>query len=426
MTLMSEIERVRDNIAAAYTALDEKGATLPESQNSANLAETIASVPSGGGGASFEALKQRVFSIENFSDSGSTKYSDFVDRGFNCISNYCQQNPSAGIAYTSSTDFVGLYFDDDIADFYVRPTSNFDSLWAMIVPEDATAVDLTEQSTGGNQTCFSVDLSTAAEKWIILIAPNSGVCDMLNFSGTSTFGGGYNNHDMEAILSHVRYTCIKNNSSTELSSSSNNFKVLNYLGANSSVLEGIDFYRKITGMTYLTDAANINNIFYPRSWVFDIKKFIEDNFETEVITYGTTQASASSTKSAFYNSYSKGRRITMAKKFPVILDFSDCSASTSTFYIGNKTNSWTNSSPIFGPVIQEMFIIPPDMNISWKVGEVNTQSNYITPESIKFFADHAPNVTSKTFTIGSRMIDYINNYDPTIITTLTSKGWTVN
>ena len=52
MAISSEITRINGNIAAAYTALEEKGATLPasDSQNSANLASTIATVSTGGGG----------------------------------------------------------------------------------------------------------------------------------------------------------------------------------------------------------------------------------------------------------------------------------------------------------------------------------------------------------------------------------------
>lgn len=48
MTIASEITRIKNNIAGAYTALSAKGATMPATQNSANLATTVASVPAGG------------------------------------------------------------------------------------------------------------------------------------------------------------------------------------------------------------------------------------------------------------------------------------------------------------------------------------------------------------------------------------------
>ena len=49
MTIASEITRINNNIAAAYTAASGKGATLPATENSANLATCIGSISGGGG-----------------------------------------------------------------------------------------------------------------------------------------------------------------------------------------------------------------------------------------------------------------------------------------------------------------------------------------------------------------------------------------
>lgn len=53
MSISSEITRIKTNIANAYTACEDKGATLPQTQNSANLAATINAISSG---AEVEAL----------------------------------------------------------------------------------------------------------------------------------------------------------------------------------------------------------------------------------------------------------------------------------------------------------------------------------------------------------------------------------
>lgn len=45
MSIRSEITRINNNIAAAYTAAENKGATMPATENSANLAQTVASIP---------------------------------------------------------------------------------------------------------------------------------------------------------------------------------------------------------------------------------------------------------------------------------------------------------------------------------------------------------------------------------------------
>lgn len=44
MSIKSEIDRIKSNVAAAYTALSAKGATIPTTKNSANLAAAIASI----------------------------------------------------------------------------------------------------------------------------------------------------------------------------------------------------------------------------------------------------------------------------------------------------------------------------------------------------------------------------------------------
>lgn len=47
MSVASEINRIKANIADAYTEAEAKGATMPTTENSANLAVTVASIPQG-------------------------------------------------------------------------------------------------------------------------------------------------------------------------------------------------------------------------------------------------------------------------------------------------------------------------------------------------------------------------------------------
>lgn len=51
MSVASEITRIKNNIANAYTAINSKGGTLPQTQNSANLATAINSISGGGSGS---------------------------------------------------------------------------------------------------------------------------------------------------------------------------------------------------------------------------------------------------------------------------------------------------------------------------------------------------------------------------------------
>ena len=52
MTVASEITRIKTNIENAYNSASEKGATLPDVQNSDNLATCISSITGGGSGGS--------------------------------------------------------------------------------------------------------------------------------------------------------------------------------------------------------------------------------------------------------------------------------------------------------------------------------------------------------------------------------------
>lgn len=49
MSIQSEIDRITENVLNAYSAVEEMGGTLPDEQNSLNLAESVMSIPKGGG-----------------------------------------------------------------------------------------------------------------------------------------------------------------------------------------------------------------------------------------------------------------------------------------------------------------------------------------------------------------------------------------
>ena len=72
-------------------------------------------------------------------------------------------------------------------------------------------------------------------------------------------------------------------------------------------------------------------------------------------------------------------------------------------------------------MIKANIILPAASNIT-----TLNASNKLTVASMRYIADHAPTTSGHTLTIGSTNIERANAYDPTIITTLTGKGWTVN
>lgn len=107
MSIASEITRINTNIAAAYTALDGKGATLPATQNSANLADTIDTITTGGGGGGnplFSVVDNIVtsFDLDNISSDWhmDTAYSK---------SNMGNNSGIVGVVYDECLDSETVY-----------------------------------------------------------------------------------------------------------------------------------------------------------------------------------------------------------------------------------------------------------------------------------------------------------------------------
>ena len=65
MSINSQIQRIKNNILAAYSEIDSKGGTVPSSKTSANLVAAIMSISTGGGGkfiiiSDSEAVKNKT------------------------------------------------------------------------------------------------------------------------------------------------------------------------------------------------------------------------------------------------------------------------------------------------------------------------------------------------------------------------------
>lgn len=58
MTVASEITKLQGNLAACYTAVSNKGGTMPEHENFDNLATAIGTISGGGSAGKYELLEQ--------------------------------------------------------------------------------------------------------------------------------------------------------------------------------------------------------------------------------------------------------------------------------------------------------------------------------------------------------------------------------
>ena len=120
MTIASEITRINNNIAAAYTACNNKGATIPQTQNSANLANCIGSISTGSTptlitksitangtyNASSDSADGYSSVTVNVSGGGSSKFGLTVDSFIGNVSNGVLSAPSTinGITFTGITE----------------------------------------------------------------------------------------------------------------------------------------------------------------------------------------------------------------------------------------------------------------------------------------------------------------------------------
>lgn len=108
MTIASEITRIQNNIAGAYTALSAKGATLPANQNSANLATTVASVPAGSGEtvtATNSSSYDRVSGEKVWLNKSGNNYSiiNYASADINSLIGVCKQNIAIGASGSVET-----------------------------------------------------------------------------------------------------------------------------------------------------------------------------------------------------------------------------------------------------------------------------------------------------------------------------------
>ena len=114
MTIESEITRIKTNISNAYDALEEKGATIPSDKNSANLADTVATITGGGGETNY--LGRTVtedgvlqFPTEPFSFSLPSNVTSIGDNSLQYALWNCTNLTSVDLSSVTSVSRYGLY-----------------------------------------------------------------------------------------------------------------------------------------------------------------------------------------------------------------------------------------------------------------------------------------------------------------------------
>lgn len=115
MTIASEITRINGNISDAYTAAGNKGATLPATQNSGNLATCIASIPSGGSGGNYTLLQRVKDDSNNEIGTVSGFFTDANNVEYAVVCLDAQYRNSSGVYLTSGYGVPSV--DSNMASF---------------------------------------------------------------------------------------------------------------------------------------------------------------------------------------------------------------------------------------------------------------------------------------------------------------------
>ena len=413
MTIGTEITRIKTNIENAYTALGEKGATIPEVKNSDNLVETVNSVSTGGGGESskkaiFKKVDDIIASIDG-SENGIT--ADNVSEKLPGWSIHSKANIPY-LFYYNRSGAVGYVLSDDVPNpIYVATT-------AVVATEGSVIEEIPDMNY---EKTFKITFPENSEKFIVFSKNNvQSISSGFGFIPDKLTNLFYRRHALgyvvyanitmtdEKTLSELDDRCYKADFDSTYYSMSDNLGI-----STSSRLEDFKLENMIYSCSgkYLDSPNNLHlDALVPLSSYVSSKQVIECCTDIKMREY--TLSANCTYKLLTDVSYAK--YFANFDGFPFVLD---CSNMSSKWYVGTYVNSYSNSR-LTCPY--EFYAILPSQDV-----DCFKQYGPISINALRFMAENAPTVSGKTLTIGEQNVTLANQVDPTIIETLTNKGWTV-
>lgn len=121
MSITTEIERIKTNIANAYTVCEGKGATLPTTLNSENLSNCISSI-TGGGGATGYIPYGLMAGYSGYGCEGGTTWEDFSGNGRNMTmyNNPTFDSENLAWSFNGTNQYGGVNFTAPSYDFTIE------------------------------------------------------------------------------------------------------------------------------------------------------------------------------------------------------------------------------------------------------------------------------------------------------------------
>ena len=402
MTIAEEINDLKSRVNSAYDACVEKGATIPTVKNTANLPECIRSISGGSPSpspASYEDVCKEVeFCQSKLVEQGGKstyagawiglRYSGIDYENFTLgSSNVVAVRTSDGAFYSYANNGASVtHHWDNSKDFDIEGIQTQHKFNWVIYYFSANSID----SNSSYLDCAKVvNIVYVFDMDLKFYSVTSGTTH--NSNGLCRYNDILQSFDF--INNHRCYE----NTSTNFSNFCYSCYSLTKLPDNLDTSSGTNFSNFCYSCYFLTKlpdnlvTSSGTNFSYFCYQCYSLTK-LPDNLDT---------SSGTNFSYFCYRCYS-------LTKLP---DNLVTSSGTNFSYFCSHCYALTKAN----------IILPAAYNIT----TINYSSK-LTVASMRYIADHAPTTSSHTLTIGSTNIERANAYDPTIITTLTGKGWTVN
>ena len=196
MSIADQITRIKDNISNAYDACNEKGATLPTTQNSANLAATITSIKAGGTGT-IDITTNGMHDVSSYASANVNVEPELQEKTTTTNGEIIPDDGYYGLSKVTvnvsggSSDFVGITREVTSNGVFGFPIENF----TFTLPSNAKdmSTDALNNAFDNCSSLTSVDLSSLSmiSGFQSLLSAFSGCSNLtsLNLSNLSTISG---------------------------------------------------------------------------------------------------------------------------------------------------------------------------------------------------------------------------------------------
>ena len=409
MSIASEITRISNNIAAAYTALDGKGATLPETQNSANLADTIDTITTGGGGGGGGSDTPDY--MEDYNTMVSTLDTDISN---NVTFSNCENNGYTKIGTESASDkLCGAVIDKNEEFMYVRK----DFMKAYKIPSTATYESI-------NTTYSLITFGSSNNPhWICYITSSSyNLEDQLKRNCIRTTSTGSSRRDV------VKVKCFY------LAGASSSLELGQIIMNSGQYNDSIEYIKLPENTTITLGNTSSGQALYNAEWlvkcfaaIFKLRNASEflshlSGYSNDLFTLSTS----------FLDTNCQGGRYNLIPYIktgtPIVLNMSNVTT-TGTFEIFGADSNNKVAKP--NTLATDLKIVLPSTysTINFYYFDYNNyQYSYpFSKEALTYMANNAPTVSSKTINFGQEISGWLNytTEGQVIKAVFTGKGWTV-